>query len=908
MLIDGLYMVLIEPLIQLIEAVFMIFNRMLNEGMAVVAVSVAISLLTHPFSMMAEKWRQVERGTEARLARKLRIIKSVFSGDERHLIITAYYRQNRYHPVYGLRNSIGLFIQIPFFMAAYICLSNLSVLQGASFLFIRDLGAPDALIPLWGGINLLPVLMTLINIVSAAVYTKGRAKKDAVQLYLMAAVFLVLLYDSPAGLVLYWTCNNLFSLAGNIAQRVRRLRVAVPVLACAVSLSAAFYLLFVFDRGYYVKRVALAGCFLLVCAFLLVAALARKIGRGHFREPLSAVPNVFPLFAVSALALWMLAGLAIPSALIGSSVEEFSFIAPFTSPLPFVVSPAFHAAGIFLLWPAVFYALSSPKARRYGTAILSAAAIVALLDTYLFAGDYGFLTITLILSNEAFADPLPIMLLKIAVLVLATGGCAVLCTRKRTAAALLSVEIIALVSLGAFSVFNIVKIQRDFTRYAGTAVETAEAEGPGEETALQPVFTFSQTEKNVLVVMLDRALSPFVPAIFAEKPELNDAFRGFVWYPNCVSFGPVTISATPPLFGGYEYTPALMGKDNGTPLVEKHNEALLVMPRIFSEHGFRVTVSDPSWANYSYKSDISIYEPYPAINAVKIIGKYTKHWLEKNREVKVFDAAAFLQYNLLRFSLLRMSPPALRFFVYDGGQWLAQIGDTNRGLSLVTLDEYTALDVLPEISAADEGKGTLAVITNQLTHEPAFLQAPDYRLAEVVTDRGSGPYAHDDAYHANMAALLLLGRYFTWLKEHNAYDNTRIIITADHGWSSPHDFEGNITLPNGDGLIRYTPLFLVKDFGATGPLAVDHSFMTNADTPSLAVDGLIPDARNPWTGNPLVPDKDAGVTITASGRWSPDHHTKYAFNIRDDEYLTVHTDIFDPENWSLPPPASNAAR
>jgi hypothetical protein len=308
-------------------------------------------------------------------------------------------------------------------------------------------------------------------------------------------------------------------------------------------------------------------------------------------------------------------------------------------------------------------------------------------------------------------------------------------------------------------------------------------------------------------------------------------------------------------------------------------------------------VSDPSWANYSYKSDISIYEPYPAVNAVKIIGKYTKHWLEKNRDVAVFDAAAFLQYNLLRFSFLRIAPPFLRFFVYDDGKWLSKIGDTNQGFSLATLDEYVALDTLPEITAVDGGKGTLAVITNQLTHEPAFLQAPAYRPAETITDRGGGPYAHNAAYHANMAAFLLLARYFAWLKEHGVYDNTRIIITADHGWPSSLDFEGNITLPNGEALVSYNPLFLVKDFGAEGPLAVDRSFMTNADTPSLAVDGLIPDALNPWTGNPLLPAKEHGVTITTSDLWSPDLHTKYAFKIRDDEYLTVHTDIFDPENW-----------
>jgi arylsulfatase A-like enzyme len=151
-----------------------------------------------------------------------------------------------------------------------------------------------------------------------------------------------------------------------------------------------------------------------------------------------------------------------------------------------------------------------------------------------------------------------------------------------------------------------------------------------------------------------------------------------------------------------------------------------------------------------------------------------------------------------------------------------------------------------------------------------------------------------------MAAFLLLGRYFAWLQKHDAYDNTRIIITADHGSGSSLNFEGDITLPNGEPLSNYNPLYLVKDFdaGGEGGLAVDRTFMTNADTPFLAVDGLIPDARNPWTGIPLRPDKEHGVTITTSGLWSPDLHSRFAFKIAANEYLNVHTDIFNPANWS----------
>ena len=80
-------------------------------------------------------------------------------------------------------------------------------------------------------VNVLPILMTVINLASALVYTHNMTRRDKMQLYGMAAVFLVLLYDAASGLVLYWTCNNIFSLGKNIVysllERVQKPAAAV---------------------------------------------------------------------------------------------------------------------------------------------------------------------------------------------------------------------------------------------------------------------------------------------------------------------------------------------------------------------------------------------------------------------------------------------------------------------------------------------------------------------------------------------------------------------------------------------------------------------------------------------------------------------------------------------------------
>jgi membrane protein insertase Oxa1/YidC/SpoIIIJ len=175
-MLKVLYTIVIFPIVQIIETIYVLVYRIFeNTTISIIGVSFAVTLLSLPLYIIAEKWQKKERDTAAGLKLKLDKIKSVFKGDEQHMITTTFYRQNHYHPIYGMRNSFGILVQIPFFIAAYVFLSNLKTLQGFPFLFIRDMGAPDALVNIGNGItlNILPVLMTAINCIAGAIYTKG---------------------------------------------------------------------------------------------------------------------------------------------------------------------------------------------------------------------------------------------------------------------------------------------------------------------------------------------------------------------------------------------------------------------------------------------------------------------------------------------------------------------------------------------------------------------------------------------------------------------------------------------------------------------------------------------------------------------------------------------------------------
>jgi YidC/Oxa1 family membrane protein insertase len=211
---DALYTLFIFPIELLVELSYLfVFRVFHNPALSILGVSFAVSLFTLPLYFRAEKHQKSERDKQKQMKPEVDNIKAVFSGDERFMRLSVYYRQNRYHPLYSLRSSISLIIQIPFFIAAYHFLSNLEMIKGVSFGPIMDLGKPDSLLSIKSvSVNILPVAMTLVNCASAVIYSKGFSVRDKIQLYGMSALFLVLLYSSPSALVLYWTGNNLFSL------------------------------------------------------------------------------------------------------------------------------------------------------------------------------------------------------------------------------------------------------------------------------------------------------------------------------------------------------------------------------------------------------------------------------------------------------------------------------------------------------------------------------------------------------------------------------------------------------------------------------------------------------------------------------------------------------------------------
>ena len=891
-----LYSLLIGPLELLFEFIFAMANRVFgNPGLNIMVLSLVMNFLVLPLYKQADEMQAQERDLEAKLQPWVSHIKKNFQGDERYMILQTYYRQNHYKPAYALRGTVSLLLEIPFFMAAYNMLSGLSLLHGASFGPIRDLGAPDAMIAIGGlTLNLLPILMTAINLITSAMYTRGFPLKSKIQLYGMALIFLVLLYDSPSGLVFYWTLNNVFSLCKTIFYKLRNPGKVFHILSSAAGVLGLCFV-------WFIHRMPTMRSQILVTAVLLVfqlPAAASVLLKKFPRNPLQTDEKADKkIFFGSCVLLTVLVGVLIPSSLLQSSPEEFVNLLTLRNPLWYLLQSGTLAAGTFLIWLVIFYRLASPRGKKSMTFLTAAAAVGALADYLFFGNDYGMMTAGL------FYDGAPVFAAKAQLqnlLLLAALTLIVYLVFKFKAGLLKGMLPVICVALAAMSALNVFKIHN---------VVTGHLNAVREPLSRQVQIPVSKQGKNVMVIMMDRALGAQVPYILAEKPELKDQFAGFTYYPNTISYGPATNVGTPPLFGGYEYRPEEMNRRHGEKLEKKHNEAMMVMPVLFDSHDFNVTVCDPSYAGYRWIPDIRIYEDYPEI----------KTYLTKRNDSELLRrmyefSESCMFHNLFCYGLFRAGPVAMQPYLYDRGTYndpqilYAQEGDyvnqtcegtvRAHGYMSTFMTSYRVLEHLTDMMDIRESQeNTFWMISNETTHEPMLLQEPRYEPAPEV-DNASYDAAHEDRftlegrtmamddlnqvthYHVNMASFLELGKWLDYLRENDVYDNTRIIIAADHG-AKLRQFEDMYIDEEGD-VENFNPLLMVKDFGSR-EFTVDHRFMTQADVPLLAVQGLIEQPVNPFTGKML----------TDAGKQGQQH----VFFTRDWDVLTNNGTRFLPGIW-----------
>ena len=137
-------------------------------------------------------------------AREEKILNAHRDKKRRREFIFKLHEKYSFNPLFRLTYIIPFIIQIPFLISVYFALEKFDGFKGLAFLFINDLAESDNLLL---GINLLPILMFIINLIVIRIQLKD-IKLNSI---LFPFIFLIILYGAPSSLILYWTLSLIFS-------------------------------------------------------------------------------------------------------------------------------------------------------------------------------------------------------------------------------------------------------------------------------------------------------------------------------------------------------------------------------------------------------------------------------------------------------------------------------------------------------------------------------------------------------------------------------------------------------------------------------------------------------------------------------------------------------------------------
>lgn len=854
--LNYLFSFFIRPIELILEFIFASVYKMTgNIGVSVIFVGLIMNTLILPIYKRADKLADQESLKKKQMKPFVTKINKAFKGDERFMMLQAFYRENNYSSLSVLSSYLSILFEIPFFIAGFHLLSGLNIVKGVPFLFINDLGKPDSMFSIGTfTVNILPILMTLINLVSSYIYTKDQDLRTKVQTYLLAAVFLVFLYNSPSCLVLYWTTNNLYSLIKNIIDKI-----LVPKTG---------------QTRFNIRE------------FKVFSYKRTRI-------------DTFSVF-ISLFFISFLMGALVCSDVVASNTQAFMDPFDLINPNRFILNSFLTASGMFVFWGGVIYYMLSDYGKNIMQFTVLTFSCICTIDYFGF-GPGGSITPQLLMDSP----PVHVnkMLLNILVVVLIIILFFIVIRNNRNyAAGFLVIETAAVLFLGTVNFINIEKDYRS-SLYINDQIPLSS-------------LSFSTEGRNVVVIMLDKGMGYMLPFILNEDPDLERRFDGFTFYPDTLSYGAYTMSGSPSLYGGYEYTPERMNGRGDVLLRDKQNEALLVMPVNFLQEGFNVTVCDPTLAGYRWIPDQRVYDEYPDINVFSMMGAFNGY-IDGTRNFKLYER------NFFCYGFFRLSPLVLRDLFYDHSMFNAADREyyfdfvqipgspsTSRGYSLEFLDSYTALKALSSITEiTDTDDDNFIMFSNNAVHDPALLDETSYEPALVI-DNTAFDLANEDRftssegsltvenslqfsyYESLMSSLRALADWFDYMRENGCYDNTRIIIVADHGC----DYFGE-TYGDGVNMGQFNPLLLVKDFDQHG-FSVSDEFMTNAETSFFAFEQIISNPVNPSTGNELISDLGNGPyeVMYNNDIIASDIYDRYTYS--EGSWYEVDGNVLDPDSWT----------
>ncbi len=289
-------------------------------------------------------------------------------------------------------------------------------------------------------------------------------------------------------------------------------------------------------------------------------------------------------------------------------------------------------------------------------------------------------------------------------------------------------------------------------------------------------YEFSENE-NLIVLVLDAADARTMTAMLDTHPEYREMFADFTDYQNVLSGYPFTMHSIPFILSGEWY-------QNEEPFTDYEQ-------RVYQSAELFDTLEERGYRMGMYEDEVPLLDS-------------SIYRFENIKEAEGLTPSEFLLFMKRELQLVgfRYAPFDMKRYCLVTGASFQELRGTNYEYPTYSFNNARFYEDLQQAEVTTTNDKCFKFIHIEGAHTPF-----QYDADVNVIENGS--------YESNMeAAMTITGRYLDTLKAAGVYNNSAIVIMADHGY----DVEGNTTG-------RQNPILFIKGRGET------HDTMQVSETP-----------------------------------------------------------------------------
>ena len=329
---------------------------------------------------------------------------------------------------------------------------------------------------------------------------------------------------------------------------------------------------------------------------------------------------------------------------------------------------------------------------------------------------------------------------------------------------------------------------------------------PPQRDEQRGIFRLSG-QKNVIEIVLDTFSSPAFDAVRAAHPDIAVALKDFTFYPDTTGSFTTTAPSLPAILSGIEY-------DNTEPMKDFLARVLPAasLPALLDQNRFGVSVmSLPQLCR-------------PLQQPCYKLGKVISGDARKVERQELLE--------LLDISLFRVLPQPLKQAVYNNQRWFLQRILTRRISPAGHYHSFRFAEVFARSLSIDADTPQYKFFHLALPHAPFRFDADC-----SVVEKGS-TLPQKAQYEGQAAcALRLVVRMLEALKAAGVYEQTMVLVHADHGYVQRFlSYDRGKELPI---IEQAMPLLLIKPFAASQEmLSISQAPASLVDIPKTVADAL----------------------------------------------------------------------